>query len=240
MYYVPYPYNAYFFDLPSLLHPSILFNCSYNSSWLLFLAETYHINRGGAGQGRGLEEQQRLAVIPYVKCVSEQAYEKFNFTSNQAQLSTHFSPMWRTLEKLAGVVYQIPCQCGKVYVWKTQRHLETRVKEHMDACNKGYTEKSAIVEDQQHQVKWEDIRLLDRAPGPIQLKVKKYYTSKWPPPTTASTRTEVTSYQAAGLQPWKSWGGGVNSNRANTIRISASTSAPELDRMRAQAQEPHL
>ena len=50
-------------------------------------------------------------------------------------------------EKLAGVVYQIPCQCGKVYVGETQRRLETRVKEHRDdrdACNKGYTEKSAM------------------------------------------------------------------------------------------------
>ena len=37
-------------------------------------------------------------------------------------------------EKLAGVVYQIPCQCGTVYVGETERHLETRVKEHGDAC----------------------------------------------------------------------------------------------------------
>ena len=40
-------------------------------------------------------------------------------------------------EKLAGVFYQIPCQCGKVYIGEMQRHLETRVKEHRDACNKG-------------------------------------------------------------------------------------------------------
>ncbi len=33
-------------------------------------------------------------------------------------------------EKLAGVVYQIPCQCGKVNVGETRRHLETRVEEH--------------------------------------------------------------------------------------------------------------
>jgi hypothetical protein len=58
-------------------------------------------------------------------------------------------------EKLASVVYQIPCQCGKVYVGETQRRLETRVKEHRDACTKGDTWKSAIAEHQwdlQHQV----------------------------------------------------------------------------------------
>ena len=65
--------------------------------------------------------------------------------------------------KLAGVVYQIPCQCGKVYVGETQREtqrrLETRVKEHRDACSKGHTEKSAIAEhqwDQQHRANWGD------------------------------------------------------------------------------------
>ena len=87
-------------------------------------------------------------------------------------------PTLRSLltKKLAGVVYQVPCQCGKVYVGETQRCLETYVKEHKDACNKGYTEKSAIVEhqwDQQHQVKWEDTRVLDRATRPIQLEVKE-------------------------------------------------------------------
>ena len=73
-------------------------------------------------------------------------------------------------EKLAGVVYQIPCQCGKVYVGETQRHLETRVK---DACTKG---KSAFTEhqwDQQHQVDWDGTRMLDRATRPIQLNIKE-------------------------------------------------------------------
>ena len=39
-------------------------------------------------------------------------------------------------EKLAGVVYQIPFQCGKVYVGEMQRCLEMWVKEHRDACMK--------------------------------------------------------------------------------------------------------
>ena len=85
------------------------------------------------------------------------------------------------MEKLAGVVYQIPYQCGKVYVGETQRCLGT---EHRDACNKGYAGKSAIAEhqwDQQHQVNWEGIRVLDRASRPVQLRVKEtLYIHKTP------------------------------------------------------------
>ena len=76
------------------------------------------------------------------------------------------------MKKLAGVVDQIPCQCGKVYVGETQRRLETRVKEHKDACSKGHTEKSAITEheqDQQHTIDWEDTKVLDKATRPVQL-----------------------------------------------------------------------
>ena len=76
-------------------------------------------------------------------------------------------------EKLAGVVYQISCQCDKLYIGETQRCLETRVKSTgMHACNKGDTWKSAIAEhqwNQQHQVDWDETRVLDRAVRPIQL-----------------------------------------------------------------------
>ena len=82
------------------------------------------------------------------------------------------------MEKLAGVVHQIPCQCGKVYVGETQRWLETRVKEHKDACSKGHTEKFAIAEhitvrDQQHAIDWEETKVLDKATRPVQLLVKE-------------------------------------------------------------------
>ena len=102
-------------------------------------------------------------------------------------------------EKLTGVVYQIPCQCSKLYVG---RGLETWVKEHRDACNKGDTWKSAIAEyqwDQQHQVNWDKTRV----PGqsyqvPIQLKVKEASHIQGPPLTTDSTVTGAMSYWAAG------------------------------------------
>ena len=64
--------------------------------------------------------------------------------------------------------------CISMYVGETQRHLEMRVKEHRDVCNKGHTQKSAIAKhqcDQQHKEKWEDT--YGRATRPIQLVVKE-------------------------------------------------------------------
>ena len=105
------------------------------------------------------EKRQPLAVIPYVSGMSEQirkACEKFNLKVVFKSGPTLCSLLIRVKdplpkEKLAGVVYQIPCQCGKVYVGEMQRHLETQVKEHRDACNKGNTWKSSIAEHQWDQ-----------------------------------------------------------------------------------------
>ena len=146
-------------------------------------------------------------------------------------------------EKLAGVVYQIPCQCGKVYVGETQRRLETRVKEHRDACNKGDTGKSAIAEhqwDQQHQVNWEDTRVLDRANRPVQLRVKEALYIQKTPTNNRLNRDEGYELPGCWIATVKKLGGGVSSSRASANRVSAWiwTSAP--DRMRAQAQEPRL
>ena len=78
------------------------------------------------------EEKQPLAVFPHVSGMSEpirKACEKYNFKvifksgpTLRSLLTKVKDPLPR--EKLADVVYQIPCQCGKVYVGETRRHLE--------------------------------------------------------------------------------------------------------------------
>ena len=88
------------------------------------------------------------------------------FKSGPALCSLFTGPLPKV--KLAGVVYQIPCQCGKVNIGETQRHLETQIIKHRDVCNKGDTWKSAIAEhqyqwDQQHQVDWDETGVQDRA-----------------------------------------------------------------------------
>ena len=51
-----------------------------------------------------------------------------------------------TMEKLSKVVYRVPCSCGEAYIGETVRRLETRMKEHRDACQKGALDKSALAE----------------------------------------------------------------------------------------------
>ena len=73
------------------------------------------------------EEKQPLAVILYVSGVSERirkAREKYNFNVIFKSGPTLRSPLTKvkdplSKEKLADVVYQIPCQCGKMYVGET-------------------------------------------------------------------------------------------------------------------------
>ena len=50
------------------------------------------------------------------------------------------------MEKQANVVYEVPCTCEKVYIGEARCQLETCLKEHKDACIKGFTDKSAIAE----------------------------------------------------------------------------------------------
>ncbi len=73
-------------------------------------------------------------------------------------------------------MYSIPCSCGKVYIGETTRRLEQRVKEHQDACNRGDEKVSAIAEhawQQHHPIKWEEVRVVDRASKNRELKIKE-------------------------------------------------------------------
>ena len=80
------------------------------------------------------------------------------------------------LEKRSGVVYQIPCSCGNVYIGEMKRALETRIKEHRAATRQGETEKSAIAEHawgQQHPILWEETSVLDQAKNNTTLLIKE-------------------------------------------------------------------
>ena len=72
------------------------------------------------------------------------------------------------LGKQSNVVYRISCSCGQVYIRETKRTLETRLKEHRDACERGMMEKSAVAEhawENHHPIDWEETTVLDRGRG---------------------------------------------------------------------------
>ena len=52
-----------------------------------------------------------------------------------------------SMENQANVVYEVPCNCGQVYIGETIIcQFKTHLKEHKNACIKGFTDKSDIAE----------------------------------------------------------------------------------------------
>ncbi|XP_067672623.1 uncharacterized protein [Haliotis asinina] len=62
-----------------------------------------------------------------------------------------------------GCIYQIPCNCGDLYIGETLRPINTRMKEHQTSVRK-LDQKSAISEhilkNPEHSIRWEDTRIL--------------------------------------------------------------------------------
>ena len=80
------------------------------------------------------------------------------------------------LEKKSGVVYQIPCSCGQVYIGETKRALETRMKEYKAATRRGEPEKSAIAGHawtHHHPILWDETKVLDEAANNTTLLIKE-------------------------------------------------------------------
>ena len=67
----------------------------------------------------------------------------FSIISTLRQQLTRVKDVDPPLRK-AGVVYKVPCSCGKQYIGETKRALRTRKKEHQSATRRGETEKSTI------------------------------------------------------------------------------------------------
>ena len=115
-------------------------------------------------------------VTPYVTGMSEdirRVCRKFNirvvFKSGRT-LRSMLTKVKDTLPpgKQSNVVYRIPCSCGQVYIGETKRRLETRLKEHRDACERGMMEKSAVAEhawEHHHLIHWEETTVLDHGTG---------------------------------------------------------------------------
>ena len=74
------------------------------------------------------------------------------------------------------MVYRILCSCRQTYIGGTKQRLETRLREHQDACERGMMEKSGVVEhtwENHHPIVWEKASMLDRARGQGELLLKE-------------------------------------------------------------------
>ena len=122
------------------------------------------------------KEKEPLVVMSYVAGMSEDnrcVCRKFNIRvvfMSRRTLRSMLTKVKDTLPlgKQSNVVYRIPGSCGQVYIWETKRRLETRLKEHRDACERGMMEKSAVVEhawENHHLIDWEETTVLDHGRG---------------------------------------------------------------------------
>ena len=67
--------------------------------------------------------------------------------------------------KQDGVVYRIPCECGKVYIGETGRSMHERIKEHDRDIRLACTQTSAVSEhahETGHYPLWNDVKFIDR------------------------------------------------------------------------------
>ncbi|KAI5646808.1 hypothetical protein NE865_01063 [Phthorimaea operculella] len=118
--------------------------------------------------------ERRPIYLPFVKGVTD----KIGFLlSRKFNIKTIFRPhtqikRWlrspKDKERLSGPgVYEIPCECGKSYIGETQRHVSTRVTEHIRSVKNRNTLQSAIAEhsldsDANHYIRFDKAAVLAR------------------------------------------------------------------------------
>ena len=139
-----------------------------------------HIIRSAA-RPRKEREHKYPVCIPYVAGVSEDLRR----VCRRYDIRTVFTTIYNLRQQLsrvkdpdpmlskAGVVYRIPCSCGK-----TKRVLGVRLKEHQAATRQGEIETSAIAEhawEKQHHPAWDEIVILEQARRDDHLRIKEAF-----------------------------------------------------------------
>ena len=121
-------------------------------------------------------EIKSTAVLPYVKGLSEalprclqQQGIRTVFRSDTT-LRSHLVRPKDTVDpaKQDGVVYKIPCECGKVYIGETGRSMHERIKEHT-ACSNPILRRFRTG----HYPLWDEVKFIDRDPHWYTRRVKE-------------------------------------------------------------------
>ena len=129
-------------------------------------------------------EFKATAVLPYVKGLSEQLRRCLQQQGLRAVFkleTTLRSQLVRSKDavdpaKQDGVVYRIPCECGKVYIGETGRPMQDRIKEHDRDIRLARTETSAVSEHAHntgHKPLWNEVKFIDRDPYYYTRRVKE-------------------------------------------------------------------
>ena len=124
------------------------------------------------------------AVLPYVKGLSQQLRRCLQQQGVRAVFkseTTLRSQLVRPKDavdpaKQDGVVYKIPCECGKVYIGQTGRLMQDRIKEHNRDIRLARTETSAVSEhapNTRHMPLWNEVNFIACDPYYQTCRVKE-------------------------------------------------------------------
>ena len=163
-----------------------------------------------------------MAYLPYVAGISERIRKvcrDFNirtvFKSGPTLRSLLTDPLPTT--KQSNVVYEVPCTCGKVYIGETKRRLETRLKEHKDACTRYLTDKSAIAEHawaNDHPINWAETKILQRANRTMELVMKEALSIRTTPEDARFNRDNGYELPDCWIATYKKLKGGASLSSA--------------------------
>ncbi|XP_066017333.1 uncharacterized protein [Pocillopora verrucosa] len=120
-------------------------------------------------------EFKATAILPYVKCLSEQLRRCLQQQGVRAVFKSETTPRSQLVPskdavdpaKQDGVVYKIPCECGKVYIGETGRPMLDRIEEHDRDIRLARNETSAVSEHAHntgHKPLWNEVKFIDRDP----------------------------------------------------------------------------
>ena len=159
---------------------SVLVSNGYPFSFLQKLTKTGRPN----DSTKPAIEFKATAVLPYVKGVSEQLRRSLQqqgvraVFKSETTLRSHLVRPKDAVNsaKKDGVVYRIPCECGKVYIGETGRPMQDRIKEHDRDIRFARTETSAVSDHAHntgHKPLWNEVKFIDRDPHYYTRRVKE-------------------------------------------------------------------
>ncbi|KAL9984598.1 hypothetical protein ACROYT_G006910 [Oculina patagonica] len=129
-------------------------------------------------------EFKSTAVLPHVTGLSEQLRRCLQqqgvraVFKSETTLRSHLVRPKDAVDstKQDGVVYRIPCECGKVYIGETGRPMQDRIIEHDRDIRLARIQTSAVAEHTNntgHYPLWNKVKFIDRDPHWYKRRVKE-------------------------------------------------------------------
>ena len=130
-----------------------------------------------------IKEGERVLCLPYIKGLSETLQRvcrplevriRHKATNTLRSLLTRIKTPLPETQK-TGVIYEIPCRCGQVYIGETCKTLIDRMKEHKRPVQKIDTNNSLAVHVKEtlHDISWENAKVLQKEQHKIRRKIKE-------------------------------------------------------------------